>query len=376
MDRTAVHRYSVSLRYRLQFGEESMPHGLIRNASFLAIMVLARDTAVAQGWTEFSPAEAPYVRYYTHAVFDPHTSRVIYIGGDNDASIYENSTWAYAPSTHNWVKLDTTGTTSQACPGDSVSHWGDGHPYRLWDFDPSRNRIWKYGGVCSGVPSYSTWYWTSGSPGGWTSANPIADPAHTENSRYEGAAVFLPMQDKLMLFGGLTPSTTNQVWLYDPVGNSWKLQVFSGVQPPRREGQCMVWDSFDRVVLVFSGQPDYSGPIDNQLWKYDPARQTWKNMNPSNSPLGSWFPQCAFDSKRHNLVYFYKQNVYAYDLSKNAWANLSIKGGPVPVAGESPAFAYDSSADTFIYITGRNATKATTWELKLPEIATTGTRNP
>src|SRR6266850_1915925 len=349
------------------------PRSLFTATWILLLTLLAASSAWAQTWTQANTSGTPpFVNYYTHAVFDPNTGCVVYIAGSDGLYIYENSTWCYKTQAKTWTMLDSYGDTSN-CVASTSTHTGNGHPYRNWAFDPSRNRIWRYwGGPCRGNWHNETWYWQSGIPGSWTRVNPSPDKPGNINATWgEGTVTYLPDQDIVMQYSGLISGSVNDVWYYSPTANSWAQQSFSGTQPPKRDGTCAVWDSFNHVAVVWGGNVDYGGPSTSEVWQYDPAKRTWTNMNPAGGPKGFWMNPCAYDSNRHKVVaYAGSGNAWAYDAKANTWTNLNASGGPTNGCGadEGPVFTYDAINDVFVYIAGCNASSANVWHLTLPPL--------
>ena len=241
---------------------------------------------VTNTWTQKIAQGAggsPIARYSYSMVWDG--TRVIMFGGC-DGSTYKNDLWWYDPVGNTWTQKIANGAGgspvgrsahSMVWDGTRVIMFGgsDGSSYRndLWWYDPTGN-TWTQK-IAQG---------TGGSP---------------------SARVYHPMVwdgTRMIMFGGAessSPWVKNDLWWYDPTGNTWTQKIAQNTagSPPARGQITMDWDG--QRVIVFGGNG--STPYMNDLWWYDPVGNTWTQkiaQGTAGSPTARYGHSTAWDGQR------------------------------------------------------------------------------
>ena len=142
-----------------------------------------------------------------------------------------------------------------------------------------------------------------------------------------------PVNDQALLFGGGMALNTwggAKTWLYDCAKNEWVRPELK-VEPPLRGNTRMVYDSKNKVMILFGGD-DQSKAL-NDTWVYDATKHEWSERKPATAPPPSF--QCA-------SAYLDKQGVaffciiddkaragmnWAYNAASNEWTPVK---GSVP----------------------------------------------
>jgi hypothetical protein len=242
--------------------------------------------------------------------------------------------------------------------------------------------MWAYSGLsdsggCRGGQGscdyIDTWYfdsasltWTCTDTGGGCNYNQTS--MVTPGIRAEGAMVYDPVNDVVVLFGSLLQGNiTNDTWHYYPASNTWS-QIYpndSPGTPARRNADSIVYDSVDHKIVMFAGSSVNNGQqvLLNDVWLYDAGTRTWTNPRPANPPAAGKFPPLAYDSHR-NLVIYYggPGNTWGYSVPNNTWTNLQVQGGPVILVPNGTSMTYDESTDTLLMFGGAGSE---VWKLKL-----------
>ncbi len=185
---------------------------------------------------------------------------------------------------------------------------------------------------------------TSVTAGTWINLHPAgALPL----SRDFQAMVFDASAGKALMFGGETASgRRNDLWAYDPAAGTWSKLHPSGALPSARSQQSLVFDSSSGQVLLFGG---FDGRSDlNDLWAYDPSRNTWTKLQPSGPlPEARLGQSEVYDSGTGQAILFggsgasgLLNDTWAYDPAANRWTNLS-PSGIVPEGRSGQAMLYD-----------------------------------
>jgi N-acetylneuraminic acid mutarotase len=199
----------------------------------------------------------------------------------------------------------------------------------------------------------------------WTELDPSGTLPAGRNSH---SMAYDSSDGLVIMFGGgnaSAPLLFNDTWAYDPIANSWTELNPSGTLPPVRGGQAMAYDALTQQLMMFGGfdQPSTGLVVFNDTWVYDPAANTWTNLNPSGTvPSARAAPVLAYDPATHRVIMFggvddsdtprkVFNDTWAYDPAANTWTEL-YPAGDVPPARFEFAMAYDSSNGLMIMFGG------------------------
>lgn len=220
---------------------------------------------VSNTWSNYDPIIAPPPRDTPAMAFDEDDGQVILFGGISVNGQYLDDTWAYDPSTFQWMDLEPMGDrpwaryypslTYDAASGASILFGG-------LDIDDINmfNDTWSY--------DRATNTWTEISTTG-------ALPA----PRYGHSMVYESSNGVMILFGGWTErGAVNDTWSYDPQTSAWTELRPTGELPTPRDSCAMVYDPVAGKVILFGGWDDY-GFLD-ETWVYDPAENSWMELRP------------------------------------------------------------------------------------------------
>jgi len=97
---------------------------------------------------------------------------------------------------------------------------------------------------------------------------------------YHAAAV---VDGKMFIYGGLSyqngPFMSSDMWVYDPVLNSWEMIGYAeNNTPPSRLMHSLV--SVDNILYLYGGQGDTAEALDD-FWAFDTTTKTWNQLTPN-----------------------------------------------------------------------------------------------
>ena len=290
-------------------------------------------------WTELHPeGSLPAPRTLHAMTYDPDTNRLIMFGG-LAYNAGANDTQAYDPSANTWTNVHASGTLPSA-------RWAHSMAY-----DPSTHRLIMFGG--SSGPPYpllnDTWVYNT-TTNTWTELSPsgVLPPA-----RGAQAMAYDPSSGRLIMFGGEAggPDSAqhflNDTWAYDPATNTWAELNPVGTLPRARIQPAMAYDPSSGRLIMFGGF--LSSAAANDTWAYDPATNTWAELSPSGTlPLARGGHSIAYEPSTHRLILFGGSNgsstrfndTWAYDPAANTWTELK-PSVPLPDARTSQSMVYD-----------------------------------
>lgn len=293
-------------------------HALLRTSC--VALVLGACVVAQSAW---KPMPWPAARGYSAVSYDPNTSSVLMVAGDNDFRL--GDTWRWNGNTASWQSLIVTGApTARYAPavvydiarnthvlfgGDdgvfqnqtflwnvTSGNWQQivpgtspgGRAYHAMAYDPARGRVVLFGGYANG--NYGdTWEWDGNN---WYSITVVNPPS----PRYGHAMAYVPQSNATMLFGGVGPSA--QTWLWN--GTTWTLQS-PPQSPAARYYHAMAYDPVHSQVVLFGGWNGTTSVSDT--WTWDGTTGSW-NQASANGPSARHLHSMTFDASRGRVVLF------------------------------------------------------------------------
>lgn len=248
-------------------------------------------------WRNRAPANAPSARGQMTMAYDATSSRTVLFGGYDSQPRGDHWTW----NGTNWVRRTGTapsarwgaamaydpvlrvlsmsgGVLSSGSLSDEMWNWNgmnwvsatrlpgerSGH---LMAYDPGRSTMVVAGIDEAAAPDLAfTIHELNGSQ--WRAKNPAERPTLTVGAQF----VYEPDVGELILHGGTNGSHTavsNQTWSWN--GARW-LRHTGSVEPQRRYGHGMVYDSTRRRLVVFGGTDELGNSVDQLTeWAVEPS---------------------------------------------------------------------------------------------------------
>jgi hypothetical protein len=222
--------------------------------------VWALSLAGTPAWTQLTPSGTPPIgRYGPSAVYDPVRDRMVVFGGQyyDGSSHHLNDVWALSlAGTPAWTKLAPSGTPPS----------GRDSPSAIYDLARDRmvvfgGRYYYYGSECY---LNDAWALSLEGPGGtpvWTQLTPSGA---LPSARTWHSAIYDPVRDRMVLFGGLGSGDFNDVWalwLGGPL--AWTRLTPSGTLPGKRDSHSAIYDPVRDRMVVFGG---CSFDVANDVW--------------------------------------------------------------------------------------------------------------
>lgn len=301
------------------------------------------------------------------AVFDRGNQRHLVFDGFNGNTsglyILFNDVWvlsvADAPT---WSHMNISGSL----PGPRHSP--------QWGYDAARNRVLIFGGYGEHYPGNAYAYlndvWQlslDGTPQ-WTELFPSGQ---TPSGRLAGAAVFDPLRQRFVGFGG-TIGAPVDTWALNLRGQAnWQNVPTNGPRPNGGWGMTSVYDAKADRMLIFGGSTsdDYYG-AKNDVWELDlQGNPRWNQVVTSGTPPPARRSGAAiFDPNRNRMVIYggfdavpgsdmFLADAWALDFNSSppTWSPLA-PAGTIPLGRDAMAATYDAIHDRMIVYGGWSGT--------------------
>lgn len=292
----------------------------------------------ATGWSTLLSG-TPERRRLPGMAYDPVRHRVVMFGGYSSSSqgVLLNDTWE-------WSGVSWQRATSASVP-----------PARMrtalaWD----GTRVIMFGGSQLSGQLGDTWAWDGST---WMRLSPASSPTPREGH----AMVFDPKHARVVLFGGLTPTATDETWTFD--GTNWAPLSTLGT-PPLLQWAALAYDE-KRDVVVLSGVQ--AGTNNNVLWELDGAQWVDKQVDVAPNITGG--AVLAYDSERERVVQYGGDAIIGGDPRDDIWEWDGVMwrlrpAPPLPAARQLCAIASDPVRGRVVMFGGQGDTIPLddTWE--------------
>ncbi len=312
-------------------------------------------------WQLVTPeGAAPVPRFGHTAIYDSAGERMVVFAGSDGLHALGDA-WALtlreAPT---WVRVGPVAAVPVPRQQHAVA------------YDPHRRRMLMFGGFDDVYFHNDLWALGLGGVPEWTELSPLGDPP---SPRYGHSAVYDPMRDRLVVFGGYDGTQLlNDVWILTLSGTpTWSPLYVQGTPPSGRFGASAIYDPVRDRVLIFGGLDAQDAR--NDLWElrlsWDPR---WTEIEPTETWPGSRYVHSAiYDPVRRRMVVFGGYDlvnllVDSWELSLQeppAWRLLAPSGiGPTGCAEHAAIF--DSRRDRMVIFGGFNGFYlADVWSMSL-----------
>lgn len=197
-------------------------------------------------WSQFNPPDPkPNVRYGTAAVFDPRRRELVTFAGFTDQGRFDD-TWRFKPAENAWQQLGLAIHPEKRCLHTAC-------------YDSRNHRMIIYGGQTNG-PRGDIWAFDLNKDQ-WLDLTPATSPA----GRWFAASIYDSRNHRVINFGGnLGASQTNELWAFVLETGRWQQLHAAGVAPASREGAAAIYLPDEDRMVIFGGR---GGATDfNDVW--------------------------------------------------------------------------------------------------------------
>lgn len=327
----------------------------------MIVVVFAALGAPAQTWQIIIQTGSAMPSYtgWTDVMYDFSAKSLIVTLDDpgGGSGIYADALWGFNPTNGAWTELWVSDSPNTLCPGDSASRPNHRHTYDQITYDTFRNQTYITSGSCGGALDYDMYAFTNkgtAASGAWTQ---FSNASTNPNNRQEGAMVYMPNVDRVLLYGGFSNSSTmSDTWEFNPATNTW-TQICSSCLPGLRHGHIMAYDPPSGKVILFGGSRSFLGANIASTMIYDPnapVASRWSAANPTSEAPAAIYACYGYDKQRSRLLMYPATGpIYSYTSASNTWTSFNIPGGPDPNGGgqgtQTSYCGYDYDHDYFMF---------------------------
>ncbi len=185
----------------------------------------------------------------------------------------------------------------------------------------------------------------------WTNRNPAVSPPW----RAQHSMVFNSIRDTVVMFGGDDFNIAyNDLWEYDYQQNTW-IELKPSRAPLARQMHGMAFDVENNVVVLFGGRLTGGGAALRDTWEYSAVNNTWRSLEPAQSPPVQDHVKIGYDETHNKTVLFsgpQNQNqssigTWEYDDKANNWLQIITQDSPTSDHG---SFLYNRNSSSFILV--------------------------
>ena len=319
-------------------------------------------------WSQLNPAGTPPGgRSEQSAIYDPIGDQMVIFGGLFDDGVdffLYNDVWALSlAGTPAWTQILPTGGP----PAPRAEH--------VAVYDPARQAMIVHGGldVDSGELG-DVWTLSLGGAPAWAELTPTGGPPA---ARGDHAAIYDPIGDRVVFFGGRAPGKTDEVWGLSLAGTpAWNDHTPAGAAPSARAEHTAIYDPAGERMVVFGGtdyESIFSATHLSDAWALSLAGTPAWGQLVAPSPGGLALHSAIYRPASDQMLIFGGRSpgsgstihnwVWAYSPSATpSWSLLAPAGAPPsPRAGHSAI--YDPVRDRMIVFGGQYGGGNDVWEL-------------
>jgi len=261
-------------------------------------------------WVKKNGFNAPAPRSSYSMVYDRAINRTILFGGWNGYKNL-NDTWEYNLGTDTWTQIQAVNPPSERREQSMV-------------YDSHFNVLLMFGGFDSKYrnDTYEFNYSTSA----WTLLAPSNPPEEVGGAAME----FDPVNDVTFLFGGFKNDayTTHHWYTYNYSQNAWTNKTLFTAPHPRVYQSVAYDKAADEILMVWGVYDDayYSG-FDNETWVYNISNQKWRYVD-AGFPMARWTIPLFFNTRDEMAIVFEFGNpaMYVYNRTTSRWDTITING--------------------------------------------------
>jgi hypothetical protein len=287
----------------------------------------------------------------SHALAYDSTNKLFWVyGGYHSTQGYKSDLWKFNPATNQWAQV----TPSGGSPNIRTQH--------SMIFDPTTGTtgcLWIFAGMnASGTRINELWKYDI-SANTWTQKGTTSPPT----ARSEHTAIFDSVNSTMLVYGGWNGSSNNnELWKYTPSSDTWAQITFSGTITGRRE-HCAIYEGGStQLMWVWGG---YTGSSTNELWKYDVVANSFTQITQTSPPTARQEHTLAYDPVNRYMYLFggyqYLADFYRYNLATNTWTTMSPAANTwTPEGRQNSCMGWDSQNNQIFMFGGYSNAGSTT----------------
>jgi hypothetical protein len=292
-------------------------------------------------WSQLVTTGTPPPARSTHSLlYDSRRERMLVFGGAD--AITRNDFWVLDLSV-------SPPAWSQGLPGGTLP---PARGYAQAVYDSLDDRVVIFGGATdlgqNGPPTgmlADAWVLPFAGPFVWTALTPSGAPP---SARAAGAALYDPIRQRMVVFGGYDGSALNDAFTLSlDVSPAWAPLVTTGGPPPPRAIPGTIYEAPQDRMVIFGG---FTGGSANDVWALDLATSAWSELLPIGGPPSPrQGPAAVYDAPRDRMVSFGGSDTTGvlpdpfWSLSLGPLVEWTDLGGHHPPQRWNAATAFDES---------------------------------
>jgi len=222
-------------------------------------------------------------------------------------------------------------------------------------YDSVRDRMLVFGGF-DGARRNDVWQLSLGATPQWSL---LATTGTPPSRRYDHAAVYDPVRDRLLIIGGEDGNDVGDIWALSLSGTpTWSEIVPSGTALSGRKGHTAIYDAANDRVIVFGGRLDQT--LHTDTWSLSLGdTSTWTELEPIPTAVGRYRHTAIYDAPRQRMIVYGGHDdvndlgdVWELALTENgAWSEI-VPTGSLPPGRFSHSATYDPVRERMVVIGG------------------------
>lgn len=196
----------------------------------------------------------------------------------------------------------------------------------------------------------------------WSQLNP---DGNTPGNRCHHTLVADRSADNILMFGGFTDNSGrfNDTWRFDNEEQEWRELEIAGTLPARRCLQSSAYIESTNTMFIYggiAGGGSVSGDFFSDTWLFNVEQKEWREIRTSQNP-GKRSGAVTFYASDQNAVFLwggkevdeYPSELWKFDIANNTWRQVETNGDQ-PIGREDPITFWDDESGILYIALGAN----------------------
>lgn len=239
-------------------------------------------------------------------------------------------------------------------------------------YDAARDCMIAFGGMVGTTRRNDVWVLPLASAAGWHQMLVHGTPPSSRNGH---TAIYDPVNDRMIVFGGFDTEPRNDVWSLSPAGPpSWQQILPTGTPPGARTGHAAVYDPVRQRMIVIGGVSN--GTYNNEVWELTLSGvPAWNPIaTQGNAPNPRAYHSAIYDPDGDRVLAFggfdavtgATRETWELSLAGTPTWSLLAPAGPLPLARLQHGAIHDPIGDRMMIFGGeRGDSFDDVWQLTL-----------
>lgn len=312
--------------------------------SFFFFLIFLKFVWSQGTWTQIVSSPYPQILNRQTAIYA--SGSMIIFGGfgsiTSSISYPLNYLWMYDIGSNSWNLASPYGTPPPARQSHSAI------------YVPNSNSMIVYGGNVYYKVFFGDMFIYSLSNNNWNQLVPLSS---SPSARSDHSAIYYPIDNLMLIYGGSNGSTFGDLWQYDITNNAW-TQLNPSSSPGLRSSHSAIFHPNSKSMIIYGG---YDAGALGDIWQYYIVNNTWIQIYPSGSTPSARYSHTAIYNPNCDCMFIFGgydgtnsfNDLWEYNIVLQSWDQI-FPSGSIPLARDAQSAIYSPVSDSMLIYAGYN----------------------